>query len=167
MKWGWDLGFGSLLGFGSWLLGFDMAKTFRLEIVSPDRQLFAADVESLVAPAHEGYLGVLAGHAPLLCVLQSGEIAVRVDGKAQYFSTGGGFMDVQPKSVRILADVAERLEEIDVARAKSALEKAVAKLAERREGPRPSEAEVFTVLGAKTRAENRLKLAKKHGRPGF
>ena len=142
-----------------------MAKTFRLEIVSPDRQLFAADVESLIVPAYEGYLGVLAGHAPLLCILQPGEIAVRTDGgKAQYFSTSGGFMDVQPKVARILADAAEHLDEIDGARARTALEMAVAKLSDRRNGPRPTDAEVFAVLGAKTRAENRLKLAKKHGR---
>ena len=158
------MGFGILLGFGFWGLGFNMAKTFKLEIVSPDRKLFDSEVEGLVVPAHEGYLGVLAGHAPLLSILQPGEIAARVDGKAQYFATSGGFMDVQPKVVRILADTAERLDEIDVPRAKSALEKAVAALAERRAGPRPDGDDLFTALAAKNRAENRLKLAQKHGK---
>ena len=54
-----------------------MAKTFRLEIVTPEKIVFSEDVVSLVAPAENGYLGVLAGHAPLLCTLKPGEIRIR------------------------------------------------------------------------------------------
>ena len=81
-----------------------MAKTFRLEIVTPERLVFSDEIVSLVVPAYEGYLGVLAGHAPLLCTLEKGRIEVKKDKGGQDFKTSGGFMEVTPQKTIILAD---------------------------------------------------------------
>lgn len=81
-----------------------MTKTFRLEIVTPEKQAFADDVESLVVPAYEGYLGVLSGHAPLLCVLAGGKIKIQKGREEIHFATTGGFMEVTPKKAVILAE---------------------------------------------------------------
>ena len=96
-------------------------KTLRLEIVTPERTVFSDDVVSLSVPAHSGYLGVLAGHAPLLCTLTTGEIRTRPTSGAVNLAISGGFMEVRPAKVIILADSAERVEEIDVPRVERAL----------------------------------------------
>lgn len=101
-----------------------MAKTFRLEIVTPERTVWSEDIEALVVPAWEGQLGVLPGHAPLLCVLKPGMIAVTKDEKDQFMATAGGFMEVTPAKTVILADAVEEVKQIDVKRAQESLERA-------------------------------------------
>ena len=99
-------------------------KTFRLEIVTPERTVWSDEIDSLVVPAWEGQLGVLPGHAPLLCVLKPGTIAVTKGGEDQIMATTGGFMEVTPAKTIILADAVEEVAQIDVDRARKALERA-------------------------------------------
>lgn len=136
-----------------------MARTFRLELVTPERVVFSEDVTGLVVPAHEGYLGVLAGHAPLLCTLQTGEIAVRRATGDRYFSTSGGFLEVTPQKAILLSESVEVAAEIDAARA----EKALARARERLAAP-PAGMDRERARSAAARAENRLKVVRKRGR---
>src|SRR5882672_9167658 len=97
-----------------------MAKTFKTEIVTPERLVFSEEIESLVIPAERGYLGVLAGHAPLLCALQPGIITIRGDKGEQHYATSGGFMEATPAKAVLLTENAEEVSTIDVARAQEA-----------------------------------------------
>jgi F-type H+-transporting ATPase subunit epsilon len=102
-----------------------MAKTFQVEVVTPDATAVSARATALRAPAWEGYLGVLAGHAPLLCVLKPGVLTFRdPDGATKYYAVKGGFMEVTPERVVVLADAIEPAEEVDVAAAEKELEAA-------------------------------------------
>lgn len=104
-------------------------KTFKLEIVTPERLVFKDDIVSLVVPGAEGSLGILADHAPLMAELTIGEIYLRyADGREIRMATSGGFMEVHENTVRILADTAERQEEIDIARAEAAVKRAEERL---------------------------------------
>lgn len=132
-----------------------MAKTFLLEVVTPEKIVFSEEVVSVVVPAHEGYLGVLAGHAPLLATLNPGEISVRSEGGEKHFTTGGGFIEVTPKKAVVLCESAERVEEINVERAQKARDQAREKL-KAAKGAERSEAEE-----ALSRAEARLKASQK------
>jgi len=99
--------------------------TFRIEVVTPDRTAFEGDAESLTVPAWEGYLGVLANHAPLLTVLQAGVVTMKTDQKARFFAVRGGFMEVRQNRAVILADdfvAAEELRAGDIARDRQAAE---------------------------------------------
>ncbi|MGQ9488154.1 MAG: F0F1 ATP synthase subunit epsilon [Armatimonadota bacterium] len=99
-----------------------MAKSFHLEIVTPDRSLLSEEVVSLVAPGVEGYLGVLANHAPLVTELNVGILRIRYpDDTEENVATSGGFMEVAHNRVLVLADAAERPQDIDIQRAKEAL----------------------------------------------
>ncbi len=103
-----------------------MAKTFKVEVVTPEATALSAMASALQAPSWEGYLGVLAGHAPLLCVLRPGVLTVRDEaGKPRFFALKGGFMDVGPERVMVLADAIEPAEEIDRAAAEKALDEAM------------------------------------------
>ena len=96
--------------------------TFTLELVTPDRVLLSAPVRSVRAPGIEGSLGVLAGHAPLRTALTIGLIKVEHEnGDLEYIATSGGFMEVNREKVTILADTAERAEDIDVVRAEASI----------------------------------------------
>src|SRR5262245_54580663 len=100
-------------------------KTFDVEIVTPGETALAAKATALQAPAWEGYLGVLAGHAPMLVVLKPGVLTVRDEaGKARFFAIKGGFMEVTQARVIVLADDVERAEEIDEAAAQKAFDAA-------------------------------------------
>jgi len=98
----------------------------RCEIVTQERQIYSADnVQMVLAPGVEGQLGILPQHAPLLTSLDEGVMQVRLaDGKEEFFAIHGGFMEVLPNQVTVLADVAERAEEIDLARAEEARQRA-------------------------------------------
>lgn len=99
--------------------------TLHLEIVTIERKVFDDEVNMVVAPGSAGVLGILPRHAPLLTSLTFGELQVKKDGEEdQFFAIGGGFMEVQPYHVVVLADSAERAEEIDVARAEAARRRA-------------------------------------------
>jgi len=96
----------------------------RCEIVSQDRTVFQGDVDIVVLPGAGGEMGILPHHAPVLTTLKYGVIKVRYGGKEDVFAVAGGVAEVQPDIVTILADAAENVEEIDVARAGTAKRRA-------------------------------------------
>ncbi|HWF57248.1 MAG TPA: F0F1 ATP synthase subunit epsilon [Candidatus Dormibacteraeota bacterium] len=106
-----------------------MAK-LKVEFVTAERRVFSQEADFVVAPGVEGDLGVLPRHIPLLTPLRIGEIMVRNDGNEEFFFVGGGFLEVLPDKVVILADVAERAEDIDEARADAARKSAQDALAQ-------------------------------------
>ncbi|MBL7251051.1 F0F1 ATP synthase subunit epsilon [Alloalcanivorax sp. C16-2] len=98
-----------------------MAMTVHCDIVSAERQLFSGLVEMVVAAGVEGDLGVMPGHAPLLTRLKPGPVRVKTqNGEEQVFYVSGGFLEVQPKLVTVLADTAERAQDMDEADAERA-----------------------------------------------
>jgi F-type H+-transporting ATPase subunit epsilon len=100
----------------------------RLDIVTVERLVYSEDVDMVIAPGIEGQLGILPSHAPLLTALTFGELrAKRGDGE-ESFAISGGFMEVQPDQVIVLADTAERAEEIDLERAEAARRRAEERL---------------------------------------
>src|ERR687883_570110 len=104
-----------------------MAK-LRLEIVTAEREVFADDVDMVVAPGGEGELGILPRHAPLLTTLQPGMLRLKKDGDETLMAVSGGFLQVFADRVLVLADTAERAEEIEEGRAEEARQRAVAAL---------------------------------------
>ena len=96
----------------------------RFEIVTAERVVFSEDVNSVLAPGTEGELGILPNHSPLLTTLKPGELRVEKDGNQTYLAVSGGFMEVLGNKVTVLADTAERLDEIDSERAEQALTRA-------------------------------------------
>jgi F-type H+-transporting ATPase subunit epsilon len=96
----------------------------RCEIVSQDRMVFEGDADIVVIPGTDGEMGILPNHAPLLTTLKIGIIKVRSGGKEEIFTVAGGVAEVQPDIVTVLADAAENVEEIDVARAEAARRRA-------------------------------------------
>jgi F-type H+-transporting ATPase subunit epsilon len=95
--------------------------TVRLDFVSQDHMVFSGDVNEILAPGVQGELGILPKHAPLITVLSPGEVIVRRAGQPDLFVVvSGGWMEVRPNHVTILARTAERAEEIDVQRAEAA-----------------------------------------------
>ena len=98
--------------------------TMQLEIISAERQVYSDEVDVVVAPGVDGQLGILPHHAPLMTVLQPGEVLVRKDGEETFLAVTGGFMEVMGNKVTILADACERSDEIDEARAQEAVARA-------------------------------------------
>lgn len=101
---------------------------FQLQIVSADRSIINETVDEVEVPGSEGYFGVLAGHTPLLALLGTGELWFRQGSETHYVSLSGGFAEVQPDRVTILAQIAERADEIDIARAEAAKRRAEERL---------------------------------------
>ena len=91
----------------------------KLEVVTPDKRVLSEVVDSVVLPGREGYLGVLPGHAPLLTSLQVGEVQYTIGAETGAIALAWGFAEILPESVTVLADLCERPEEIDVARARA------------------------------------------------
>lgn len=108
-----------------------MAKTFRLQVITPERVVFDEEVESAVLPGEEGFFGLLANHAPLVAALRIGPVSLRVRGQRRRLAVAGGVCEFAGNRAVVLTDAAERAEEIDVARARAALERARARLADR------------------------------------
>jgi len=131
--------------------------SIRLDIVTAERVVFSEDVDVVVAPGVEGQLGILPHHAPLMTTLQVGELRVRKGGEEFSLAISGGFLEVRPDRVIILADTAERAEEIDVARAEEAKRRAEERLLERR-APGIDAAQVEAAL---RRSLARLKVVEK------
>jgi F-type H+-transporting ATPase subunit epsilon len=98
--------------------------TTRLDIVTAERVVFSEDVDVVVAPGVEGQLGILPHHAPLMTMLQPGELRVRKGEDEFSLAISGGFLEVRPDRIIVLADAAERAEEIDAARAEEAKRRA-------------------------------------------
>jgi F-type H+-transporting ATPase subunit epsilon len=133
-----------------------MTESFQLEIVTPEKQLVSDTAEEVQIPGKNGYLGILPGHAPLITELAVGEIAYRKQGQPHYLSVAWGFAEVLPSKVTILAEAAERPEEIDVGRAKEAKQRA-----EERLHSQDPDTDYPRALYALKRAEVRLDVAKK------
>jgi len=98
--------------------------SIKLDIVTAEQVVYSEDVDVVVAPGVEGQLGILPHHAPLMTMLQPGELRVRRGGEEFSLAITGGFLEVRPDRIIILADAAERAEEIDVARAAEAKRRA-------------------------------------------
>jgi F-type H+-transporting ATPase subunit epsilon len=107
----------------------DLPTIIQLKIVSADRSLVDEQVDEVEIPGSDGYFGVLPGHTPLLALLGAGELWYRQGQEKRYLSIGFGFAEVQPEQVTILAEVAERPDDIDVARAEAARRRAEERLA--------------------------------------
>jgi F-type H+-transporting ATPase subunit epsilon len=101
-----------------------------LEIVTPDRSLVREEVDEVQLPGSEGYFGVLPGHTPLLSTLQVGELWFRAGQEKRYLAVAGGFVEVLPDRVTVLAQIGERAEDIDVARAQAAKRRAEERIAQ-------------------------------------
>ena len=132
-----------------------------LEIITAERSLYGDEVEMVVAPGADGQLGILPRHAPLMTMLQPGELLIRKDGADTYLIVTGGFMEVIGNKVTILADAAERSDEIDEARAAAAMERARERIASH-----PSDLELQRALTAFRRAQVRLNVVRRRARAG-
>jgi F-type H+-transporting ATPase subunit epsilon len=102
----------------------------RVRIVSAERSLVDELVDEVEIPGQSGYFGVLPGHTPVLAVLGAGELWYRTGNETHYLAIAFGFAEVQPDQVTILAEIAERAEDIDLARAEAARQRAEARLRE-------------------------------------
>ena len=103
-------------------------KHLRLGFVTPERAIVHDDVDEVELPGEEGYFGVLPGHAPMLAALRTGEMWYRKGQERFYAFVDGGFAEVLPEQVSILAQVAERAEDIDAARAEASKRRAEERL---------------------------------------
>ena len=128
----------------------------RLDIVTAERLVSSEEVDWLVAPGVDGELGILPRHAPLLTALAPGEIRVVKDGEESFIAIGGGFMEVIGNKVTILADTAERADEIDAERAEAALSKARAQI-----DTRASDMDLGRAMADIRRSQARLKVARR------
>ena len=102
----------------------------KLDIVTAERVVYSEDVDMVVAPGVEGQLGILPHHAPLMTMLQPGELLIKKKEEELSMAITGGFLEVRPDRVIILADAAERAEDIDIARAEEAKRRAEERLRE-------------------------------------
>jgi F-type H+-transporting ATPase subunit epsilon len=138
----------------------------RCEIVTQERLLYSEDVDMVIAPGSDGELGILPHHAPLLTSLNFGELRIKRGGGEESFAIGGGILEVTPDKVTVLADSAERADDIDLARAEDARKRAETMLAE---GPPADEDSLATLDAALRRSNIRLKVGRKRAsrtRPG-
>jgi len=133
--------------------------TLRLEIVTAERTVFSDDVTGVVAWGVEGQLGILPHHAPLMTMLQPGDLMIRKGNEEQYLVISGGFLEVRPDKVIILADACERAEEIDIERAEEAKRRAEEILK-----TRPPEVDTAAAEAALRRSLIRLKVVEKRRR---
>lgn len=90
------------------------------DIITQERIVYSGQVDTVNVPGVEGRMGILPNHSPLLTLLDFGEVYIRKNGVEEYFAIGGGFLEVQPDQVTILADSAEQADEIDIGRAENA-----------------------------------------------
>jgi F-type H+-transporting ATPase subunit epsilon len=133
-----------------------MADTFELEIVTPEKLVVKDVAEEAQIPGKTGYLGILPGHAPLITELAVGEITYKSAGTVKHISVAWGFAEVLPTKVTILAETAERPEEIDVARAQRAKAEAQKELSSG-----ATDLDYDQVQAAIARADTRIEVATK------
>lgn len=133
--------------------------TLRLEIVTAEGTVFADDVNEVVAWGIEGQLGILPHHAPLMTMLQPGDLLIRKDNEEHYLAISGGFLEVRPDKVIILADACERAEEIDIERAEAARRRADEILK-----TRPPDVDTAAAEAALRRSLARIRAAEKRRR---
>ncbi|EIJ80320.1 F0F1 ATP synthase subunit epsilon [Bacillus methanolicus PB1] len=109
-------------------------KTIKVSVVTPDGPVYESDVEMVSTKAQSGELGILPGHIPIVAPLQIGAVRLKKGGKTEYVAVSGGFLEVRPDQVTILAQAAETSEQIDVERAKRAKERAEERLRAQNKG---------------------------------
>jgi len=107
-----------------------MAQALELEVATPERAVVNEQVTEVQVPGLDGYLGILPGHAPLLSLLGSGSLSYNASGTRRFLAVQGGVIEVVEDHVRVLANIAERAEEIDAAKARADVEKAEHELQE-------------------------------------
>ncbi len=128
----------------------------QLQIITAEREVFSGEVDGLVAPGVAGQLGILPNHAPLMTVLQPGELLVRAGGDESYLALSGGYLEVLGNQVIVLADAAEDVDEIDEARAQEALARAQERIASRE-----SDIELEQAVASLRRAQVRVTVARR------
>jgi F-type H+-transporting ATPase subunit epsilon len=132
----------------------------QVDVVTIERRVYSAeDVEMVIAPGSEGEMGVLPRHEPLVTALKEGELEIVRPGARDILAIGGGYMQVRPSHVVIMADVAEQADEIDLERAEAARRRAEERLREA-----PKDVDAAQALAALRRAQVRLKVARRHRR---
>ncbi|MFO8165625.1 MAG: F0F1 ATP synthase subunit epsilon [Thermodesulfobacteriota bacterium] len=130
--------------------------TLRLDLVTAERMVYSDEVDMVIAWGLEGQLGILPHHAPLMTMLQPGELIIKKDNKEISMAVSGGFLEVRPDKVIVLADACERAEEIDIARAEEAKQRAKDLIK-----TSSKEIDTATAEGALRRSLVRLKVAEK------
>ncbi|MGB2896449.1 MAG: ATP synthase F1 subunit epsilon [Anaerolineales bacterium] len=130
----------------------------RCEIVTQDRSLYEGEADIVIAPGSEGELGILPNHAPLLTTLEFGILIVKHQGQEEAFTIAGGILEVRPDVITVLADVGERVDEIDLSRAEAARERAQQYL---KEGPPPDTDEYLRMQAALLRSSIRIDAVKR------
>ncbi|MCH7663406.1 MAG: ATP synthase F1 subunit epsilon [Chloroflexi bacterium] len=133
----------------------------RCEIVSQDRTVFEGDVDIVVLPGSDGEMGILPNHAPVLTTLDYGVIKIRQDNEELVFTVTGGVAEVQPEIVTVLADAAEHIDEIDIARAEEAKKRAEELI---KKGPPPDTDAYLALESALRRSNLRLEAVRRFGR---
>jgi len=134
--------------------------TIQCDIVTQERTVFSQQVASVSLPGTEGRMGILPNHSALLTTLAFGEISVRhVDGEEEHFAIGGGYAEVQPDKVVVLADSAEQAEEIDLERAERARERAEQAM---KEGVKDDPDRYAQIQASLMRAQIRLDVGRRH-----
>ena len=128
----------------------------KLEIITVERVVYSDDVDVVVAPGIEGELGILPHHASLMTSLQPGEIRVRKEGEEVFLAVSGGFLEMIANKVTILADTAERSDEIDEARVQEAMKRAEERLA-----TRSADMDLERAVIALRRSQTRLKVVQR------
>ena len=134
-----------------------MADTLRLEIVTPQATVVSDDVHMVTLPSSEGEIGIYPGHVRLITQVVPGEITITKDGTNTLLAVGEGLVEVTPKQVSILTDMAIRAEEIDEAKVEEARRRAAARLQEK-----ISDEEVATVNASMVRALAQLQVRRRH-----
>lgn len=128
-----------------------------LEIVTSERTVFEGDVDMVTVPGGGGEMGILPHHAPVLSTLKAGELHVKTAGQTQEFAIGGGFIDIHNNRVIILADSAERADEIDLARAEAARMRAQDML----KNPPPNKEDLIKLENSYRKSMVRMKIAQR------
>ncbi len=130
-----------------------MAGKLLLEVVTPEKLLLSQQVDEVIAPGSEGEFGVLPGHCHFLSTLRIGELRYRIGEQTHFMSVLWGYAEVTPGKVTIMAEVAEKAEEIDIARAAAAVEKAEQRL---KTGGLPSEVKEAEIALEKARLRKKI-----------
>ncbi|MCF8108735.1 MAG: F0F1 ATP synthase subunit epsilon [Desulfohalobiaceae bacterium] len=133
-----------------------MADTIKFEVVTPDQMILSEDVDYVGVPGVQGQFGVLSNHIPFLSALAIGSLYYRKDGQVKYLFVSGGFAEVSPDSLTILAESAEKAEDIDLTRAQQAKERAEARVQREKD-----KIDFARAQGALRRAMERINLKEK------
>lgn len=131
--------------------------TTHVDVVSADREIYSGRAEMVVAPAELGEVGIMPGHSPLITRLHPGEVRIQAEGGEEQIFVSGGFLEVQPSVVTVLADTAERAPDIDAAEAEAAKRRAEQALEEQ-----TSDMELARAKGELAEAAARLRVYRRH-----